>query len=238
MLDDPPGTNCTDQKCRVLDEQRRSRAGGGEPASRRKPVGHRSARLDALQSACRPRCRPRASSSPGWRNMGSNRTAGPVDAGAHRSRLGDARWKPRCARSLNALEPWAGMDTVRAFATDAPPAKLAFYATARRRPTASARTRRCRSLARAACSLGDAGLKALLSRLAGRRVHRHQHSTKRWRSAAKLTHWRSDHDARGPCRFSALRRGLLCARQTNSAGMLARAQEIENLGAPAKVRRR
>ena len=62
---------------------------------------------------------------------------------------------------LNALEV-GRLETVRAFAADAPPAKLAFYTAAASGAVAPTRTRRCRAC-RDLLRLGDAGLKALLN---------------------------------------------------------------------------
>jgi chromosome segregation protein len=61
---------------------------------------------------------------------------------------------------LNALSRWAALDTVRAFARDAPPAKLAFYTL----PPAGHPANTHQTLPRLSdlLRLNDAGLKALL----------------------------------------------------------------------------
>ncbi|KPF51099.1 chromosome segregation protein SMC [beta proteobacterium AAP51] len=129
---------------------------------------------------------------------------------------------------LNALAV-GRLDTVRAFATDAPPAKLAFYAT-----PAGAAPHTHQTLPQLAqrLQLGDAGLKALLSDwLEG--VYTATSIDEALAQRAKLT----------PGEVIMTREGhavsahavAFYAPDSEQAGMLARAQEIENLARQQKA---
>jgi chromosome segregation protein len=129
---------------------------------------------------------------------------------------------------LNALAV-GRLDTVRAFATDAPPAKLAFYAT-----PAGAAPHTHQTLPQLAqrLQLGDAGLKALLSDwLEG--VYTATSIDEALAQRSQLT----------PGEVIMTREGhavsahavAFYAPDSEQAGMLARAQEIENLGRQQKA---
>ena len=123
---------------------------------------------------------------------------------------------------LGALEV-GRLETVRAFATDAPPAKLAFYT-----PPLAGFTNSHQTLPRLSdlLRLGDAGLKALLNDwLEG--VYTAANLDEALAARAQAHARRSDHDARRP-RGEPVRRELH-APDSEQSGMLARAQEIENL---------
>ena len=123
---------------------------------------------------------------------------------------------------LNALAV-GRLDTVRAFAADAPPAKLAFYST----PSASIDNTH-RTLARLSdlLRLGDAGLKALLNDwLEG--VYTAASLDEALAARGQLTHGEviMTRDGHAVSQFAV----AFYAPDSEQAGMLARAQEIENL---------
>jgi len=116
------------------------------------------------------------------------------------------------------------LDTVRAFATDAPPARLAFYALPSAVPPAAGRT-----LPRLAeqLRLGDAGLQALLTDwLEG--VYTAANMDEALAERSRLTHGEVIMTREG----HAISQHAVSffAPDSEQAGMLARAQEIENLG--------
>ncbi|HVK33533.1 MAG TPA: chromosome segregation protein SMC, partial [Burkholderiaceae bacterium] len=123
---------------------------------------------------------------------------------------------------LNALEI-GRVETVRAFAADAPPAKLAFYT----RPAAGIASTH-QTLPRLAdlLRLGDAGLKALLGDwLEG--VYTASSFDEALANRAKLTHGEviMTREGHAVSQFAA----AFYAPDDERAGLLARAQEIENL---------
>ncbi|KNZ31732.1 MAG: chromosome segregation protein SMC [Methylibium sp. NZG] len=123
---------------------------------------------------------------------------------------------------LGALEV-GRLETVRAFAADAPPAKLAFYT-----PPLSAFTNTHQTLPRLSdlLRLGDAGLKALLNDwLEG--VYTAGHLDEALAARAKLTHGEviMTRDGHAVSQFAV----SFHAPDSEQAGMLARAQEIQNL---------
>jgi len=124
---------------------------------------------------------------------------------------------------LNALSV-GRLDTVRAFATDAPPAKLAFYALPAGAPPHSHETLpQLASLLR----LGDAGLKALLSDwLEG--VYTAASLDEALAQRGKLTQGEVIMTREGHA--VSQHAVAFYAPDSEQAGMLARAQEIENLG--------
>ena len=124
---------------------------------------------------------------------------------------------------LNALAV-GRLDTVRAFAADAPPAKLAFYALPAGAPCAARRTRRCRAWP-TCCAWATPGLKALLGDwLEG--VYTAVVDRRRAGPAHQPDARRSDHDARRPRRVAA-RGGLLRARLRTGRHAGARAGDRE-----------
>jgi chromosome segregation protein len=123
---------------------------------------------------------------------------------------------------LNALEV-GRIDTVRAFAADAPPAKLAFYT----KPAAAiANTRQTLPRLSDLLRLGDAGLKALLNDwLEG--VYTAASIDEALAARGKLTHGEviMTREGHAVSQFAV----AFYAPDSEQAGMLARAQEIENL---------
>ena len=129
---------------------------------------------------------------------------------------------------LNALAV-GRLDTVRAFATDAPPAKLAFYALPAGAPPHSHETLpQLSQLLR----LGDAGLKALLSDwLEG--VYTADHIDEALAQRGKLTQGEVIMTREGHA--VSQHAVAFYAPDSEQAGMLARAQEIENLARQQKA---
>ncbi len=129
---------------------------------------------------------------------------------------------------INALEV-GRIETVRAFATDAPPAKLAFYT-----PPQAAIANTHQTLPRLSdlLRLGDAGLKALLNDwLEG--VYTAGNIDEALASRDKLTHGEviMTRDGHAVSQFAV----AFYAPDSEQAGMLARAQEIENLERQSKA---
>ena len=125
---------------------------------------------------------------------------------------------------LNALEV-GRIETVRAFADDAPPAKLAFYTP---QGVSAASSQAHQTLPRLAdlLRLGDAGLKALLNDwLEG--VYTAANIDEALAARAKLTHGEviMTREGHAVSQFAV----AFYAPDSEQAGMLARAQEIENL---------
>ncbi|HET7792002.1 MAG TPA: chromosome segregation protein SMC [Rhizobacter sp.] len=123
---------------------------------------------------------------------------------------------------INALEV-GRVETVRAFATDAPPAKLAFYT-----PPQAAIANTHQTLPRLSdlLRLGDAGLKALLNDwLEG--VYTAGNIDEALAARSKLTHGEviMTREGHAVSQFAV----AFYAPDSEQAGMLARAQEIENL---------
>jgi len=123
---------------------------------------------------------------------------------------------------INALEV-GRIETVRAFATDAPPAKLAFYT-----PPQAAIANTHQTLPRLSdlLRLGDAGLKALLNDwLEG--VYTAANIDDALAARSKLTHGEviMTREGHAVSQFAV----AFYAPDSEQAGMLARAQEIENL---------
>ncbi len=124
---------------------------------------------------------------------------------------------------INALEV-GRIETVRAFAGDAPPARLAFYT-----PPAAAIANAHQTLPRLSelLRLGDAGLKALLNDwLEG--VYTAASIDEALAARAKLTHGEviMTREGHAVSQFAV----AFYAPDSEQAGMLARAQDIENLG--------
>ncbi len=123
---------------------------------------------------------------------------------------------------LNALEV-GRVETVRAFAADAPPAKLAFYT---RPPAGTASTHQTLPRLSDLLRLGDAGLKALLGDwLEG--VYTAASFDEALAHRGKLTHGEviMTREGHAVSQFAA----AFYAPDDERAGLLARAQEIENL---------
>jgi chromosome segregation protein len=139
----------------------------------------------------------------------------------------EAGWETALEASLrerlNALSV-GRLDTVRAFATDAPPSKLAFYAL----PTgAIANTHQTLPRLADLLRLGDAGLRALLSDwLEG--VYTAQNIDEALAQRSRLTHGEVIMTRQGHA--VSQHAVAFYAPDSEQAGMLARAQEIENLG--------
>ncbi len=128
---------------------------------------------------------------------------------------------------INALEV-GRIETVRAFASDAPPAKLAFY-TPPQAAAGSTRANTHQTLPRLSdlLRLGDAGLKALLNDwLEG--VYTAANMDEALAARSKLSHGEviMTREGHTVSQFAV----AFYAPDSEQAGMLARAQEIENLG--------
>jgi chromosome segregation protein len=129
---------------------------------------------------------------------------------------------------INALEV-GRIETARAFAADAPPAKLAFYT-----PPQAAITNTHQTLPRLSdlLRLGDAGLKALLNDwLEG--VYTAANIDEAFAARDKLTHGEviMTREGHAVSQFAV----AFYAPDSEQAGMLARAQEIENLERQSKA---
>ncbi|MBL0726882.1 chromosome segregation protein SMC [Piscinibacter sp. HJYY11] len=129
---------------------------------------------------------------------------------------------------INALEV-GRIETARAFASDAPPAKLAFYT-----PPQAAITNTHQTLPRLSdlLRLGDAGLKALLNDwLEG--VYTAANIDEAFAARDKLTHGEviMTREGHAVSQFAV----SFYAPDSEQAGMLARAQEIENLERQSKA---
>lgn len=129
---------------------------------------------------------------------------------------------------INALEV-GRIETARAFASDAPPAKLAFYT-----PPQAAITNTHQTLPRLSdlLRLGDAGLKALLNDwLEG--VYTAANIDEAFAARDKLTHGEviMTREGHAVSQFAV----AFYAPDSEQAGMLARAQEIENLERQSKA---
>jgi chromosome segregation protein len=123
---------------------------------------------------------------------------------------------------INALEV-GRIETVRAFATDAPPAKLAFYTPPQ---AAISNTHQTLSKLSDLLRLGDSGLKALLNDwLEG--VYTASDIDEALAARSKLTHGEviMTREGHAVSQFAV----AFYAPDSEQAGMLARAQEIENL---------
>jgi chromosome segregation protein len=147
----------------------------------------------------------------------------------------ESGWEPALEAALrerlNALEV-GRVETVRAFAADAPPAKLAFYtkpaAAIARAPSGGASVDLHQTLPRLSdlLRLSDAGLKALLNDwLEG--VYTAANLDEALASRGKLTHGEviMTREGHAVSQFAV----AFYAPDSEQAGMLARAQEIENL---------
>jgi chromosome segregation protein len=131
---------------------------------------------------------------------------------------------------LNALAV-GRLDTVRAFAGDAPPARLAFYTAP---PAALASTHQTLPRLADLLRLGDAGLKALLGDwLEG--VYTAASLDEALAARARLTHGEviMTRDGHAVSQFAV----AFYAPDSEQAGMLARAQEIENLDRRLRAQR-
>ena len=213
-------TNCR-SKCRRSTRPRASAeaVNAGSASAAQADLG---ARLDALQAlqekvqtegklqALARSARPRAACSGLWKQL-------------HIEPGWETALEAALRERMNALEIAARLR--RAFAADAPPAKLRLLH-ARRRPRCASAHRTLPRLADL-LRLDDAGLKALLGDwLEG--VYTARRSTTRCAARAKLAQGEVDHDARGPRRDAST--ASASTRPIPSRPACSRAQqEIENL---------
>ncbi|RVU47087.1 chromosome segregation protein SMC [Rubrivivax rivuli] len=207
-----------------LDEQRRAaQARVSSESARLSDIG---ARLDALR-ALQEKVQTEGKLKPWLEKHGLSGLQG-LWTQVHIEAGWETALEAALRERLNALAV-GRLDTVRAFATDAPPAKLAFYAT-----PAGAAPHTHQTLPQLAqrLQLGDAGLKALLSDwLEG--VYTATSIDEALAQRSQLT----------PGEVIMTREGhavsahavAFYAPDSEQAGMLARAQEIENLGRQQKA---
>ncbi len=207
-----------------LDEQRRAaQAAVNQQSARLSDIG---ARLDALR-ALQEKVQTEGKLKPWLEKHGLTGLQG-LWTQVHIEAGWETALEAALRERLNALAV-GRLDTVRAFATDAPPAKLAFYAT-----PAGAAPHTHQTLPQLAqrLQLGDAGLKALLSDwLEG--VYTATSIDEALAQRSQLT----------PGEVIMTREGhavsahavAFYAPDSEQAGMLARAQEIENLGRQQKA---
>jgi len=202
----------------TLDEQRRA-----QQESVNRETGRQSelsARLDALR-ALQEKVQTEGKLKPWLARHGLDGLAG-LWTKVHIETGWETALESALRERLNALEV-GRVETVRAFADDAPPAKLAFYT-----PPSAAIASTHQTLARLSdlLRLGDAGLKALLNDwLEG--VYTAQDIDEALASRGKLTHGEviMTREGHAVSQYAV----TFYAPDSEQAGMLARAQEIEHL---------
>ena len=197
-----------------------SRAGadGRAPKPRARPSWARGSRRCAR---CRTRCRAAASSSPGWSSTGwtACRACGRK---VHIEPGWETALEAALRERLNALEV-GRLETVRAFAADAPPTRLAFYSS---NAGAIASTHRTLPRLSELLRLNDAGLQALLNDwLEG--VYTAPSLDEALAARGQLTHGEviMSREGHAVSQYAV----SFYAPDSEQAGMLARQQEIENL---------
>jgi chromosome segregation protein len=202
----------------ALDEQRRERQeAANREAGRQSEL---SARLDALR-ALQDKVQTEGKLKPWLARHGLEGLAG-LWTKVHIESGWETALEAALRERMNALEV-GRIETVRAFADDAPPAKLAFYTP----PTATiANTHQTLPRLSDLLRLGDAGLKALLNDwLEG--VYTARDIDEALANRGKLTHGEviMTREGHAVSQFAV----AFYAPDSEQAGMLARAQEIENL---------
>jgi chromosome segregation protein len=214
----------------TLDEQRRSAQDSvNREGSRLADIG---ARLEALR-ALQEKVQTEGKLKPWLERHGLGGLAG-LWTQIHIETGWETALEAALRERLNALSV-GRLDTVRAFAADAPPAKLAFYALQTLWPgaagasTGGSISNTHQTLPRLSdlLRLGDAGLKALLNDwLEG--VYTVDSFEEALAARVKLTHGEviMTREGHGVSQFAV----SFYAPDSEQAGMLARAQEIENLG--------
>ncbi len=204
----------------ALDERRRAQHDEVNlQGAKQADLAARMAALRALQE----KIQTEGKLKPWLAKHGLDRPAGPVDAGAHRARLGD-RARIGVARAAQRACRWAASTRVRAFAADRAAGAAGLLHACRRRATPDSH----RTLPRLAdlLRLGDAGLQALFSDwLEG--VYTAASLDEALAQRGKLTHGEVIITREGHA-VSAHAVGFH-APDSEHDGMLARAQEIENL---------
>ena len=170
---------------------------------------------------CRKRCRSRTSSSRGSPSTASSRSRA-CGRGSGSSPAGKSALEAALRERLGALEV-GRLDSVRAFAADAPPSRLAFFtAPAATHPSSHHTLPRLADL----LHLGDAGLAALLGDwLEG--VYTASDFDAALAARSSLTHGEviMTREGHAVSQFAV----AFYAPDSEQAGLLARAQEIENL---------
>jgi chromosome segregation protein len=202
----------------ALDEQRRERQDAANREAGRQ--SELSARLDALR-ALQDKVQTEGKLKPWLARHGLDGLAG-LWTKVHIESGWETALEAALRERMNALEV-GRIETVRAFADDAPPAKLAFYTP----PTATiANTHQTLPRLSDLLRLGDAGLKALLNDwLEG--VYTARDIDEALANRGKLTHGEviMTRGGHAVSQFAV----AFYAPDSEQAGMLARAQEIENL---------
>jgi chromosome segregation protein len=202
----------------ALDEQRRAQQeAANREAARRSEL---AARLDALR-ALQEKVRTGGKLEPWLTRHGLNGLAG-LWTRVHIETGWETALEAALRERLNALEV-GRVETVRAFADDPPPAKLAFYT-----PPSAAIANTHQTLPRLSdlLRLADAGLKALLNDwLEG--VYTAQTIDEALANRGRLTHGEviMTREGHAVSQYAV----AFYAPDSEQAGMLARAQEIENL---------
>jgi chromosome segregation protein len=209
-----------------LDEQRRAQQDGANAeAGRQADLG---ARLDALR-ALQERVQTEGKLKPWLARHGLDALAG-LWTKVHIEPGWETALEAALRERINALEV-GRLDTVRAFAADAPPSRLAFYVSpAAALPSTHQTLPRLSDLLR----LGDAGLKALLGDwLEG--VYTAASLDEALAARSRLTHGEviMTREGHAVSQFAV----AFYAPDAEQAGMLARAQEIENLDRQLRAQR-
>ena len=203
----------------ALDEQRRAEQEAANREAAR--LAELSARLDALR-ALQEKVQTEGKLKPWLARHGLDGLAG-LWTRVHIETGWETALEAVLRERLNALEV-GRIETVRAFADDPPPAKLAFYT-----PPAAAIANTHQTLPRLSDLLrleGQGGLKALLNDwLEG--VYTAQHIDEALANRGKLTHGEviMTREGHAVSQYAV----AFYAPDSEQAGMLARAQEIENL---------
>ncbi|MDP2006492.1 MAG: chromosome segregation protein SMC, partial [Rubrivivax sp.] len=202
----------------ALDEQRRAaQTAVNAESGRQADIG---ARLEALR-ALQEKVQTEGKLKPWLEKHGLNGLQG-LWTQVHIESGWETALESALRERLNALSV-GRLDTVQAFASDAPPAKLAFYALP---PGAISNTHQTLPRLSELLRLGDAGLKALLSDwLEG--VYTASSIEEALAQRDKLTHGEviMTREGHAVSQFAV----AFYAPDSEQAGMLARAQEIENL---------
>ena len=217
----PPTRACTScsEQVPALDEERRAQQDRVNAEAARQ--ADLSARLDALR-ALQEKVQTEGKLKPWLAKHGLDGLPGPVDPGAHRARLGDgarggAARAPRTRSRSAASRPCAPSPPTR---------RRRSWRSTRRRPARIANTHHTLPRLSDLLRLGDAGLKALLNDwLEG--VYTAADLDEALAARGKLTHGEviMTREGHAVSQYAV----SFYAPDSEQAGMLARAQEIENL---------
>ena len=233
-LEDMAGPNA------VLDDERRQRpAALGERPSLPATVAQLSARLEgACKRPAGKSARPSGKLQPWLAKQGLDRFAGPVEAPAYpdRTGVGKRRWMPCCASAWAALEVSPPGHAARL--CQGRPCRPNWRFSACRQPLLPEASLNAAAPVVTCCSCHDAGHKACPhARLAARHLHRHPRWKRRWPLREQLAARRVPSSPQvWPCVCRGARRERSTRQDSEQAGLLARAQEIEHLDKEVSVR--